>query len=654
MTKTKKVSKKATTKVEMSLSKDPVSTKWPIKKFLNKFWIYNLFITIGFAMLILSCVCTSAFKNDTTKIVSNIIASCLVMTAGVAGHVTYSLLLYFKGEKPLDKKFAKLCMCLAWIPLVGIVFAAMWKRGEKNAIYAQRVRENPEFKKPKLQLPNSVSIIFAAMIAVVFVIWILYLSGVIKTNDATVIPGILDIFLNPLRGFAGYDHKVIETVGGVTRTVTKHVNGTGGIIIFLLLFNGTMTLVNDTHAIEAGIGSLLKKMHGKEIILIPILMFILAICGSTFNMCEQLLPLFMVVIPIFFAAGYDRMTGFLVVFMSAGVGVMGSTVNPVLIGTAISSVPSEYIGTTSIMTGISWRLIVAVVLIVVSIVCTMLYARKVKINPKRSCVYMQQDEFAKQYNFDKDALPPMTRKRMWTLIVFALAFLMLIIGFIDWKQIAGFNGFEQGTKWLSQYFPFLTSIGAIGSWGMIEAGMLFFIASLVIGAINWKGAGHWFSTFYTGCREFIGVAFIIAVAKGLAITLTDSGLNGIIADGLGSVLKSMGAVGAMFMIFIVISLLTVFIPSSSGLSSAMFPVIGTTIGKLGTATISMSGAVTTFASAMGWVNLFTPTGMVLPFLEVSKMDMTDFVKAAWKQILILLVVGLGLLAVGTVLPAGMF
>jgi uncharacterized ion transporter superfamily protein YfcC len=133
----------------------------------------------------------------------------------------------------------------------------------------------------------------------------------------------------------------------------EHVNGVGGIVIFLLMFNGTMTLVNDSHAIEAGIGSLLKKMHGKEIILIPILMFVLSVCGSTFNMCEQLLPLFLVIIPIFFAAGYDRMTGFLVVFMSAGVGVMASTINPVLIGTGISAMQDVAdLNNVTIMTGI--------------------------------------------------------------------------------------------------------------------------------------------------------------------------------------------------------------------------------------------------------------------------------------------------------------
>lgn len=172
------------------------------------------------------------------------------------------------------------------------------------------------------KLPNSITILFVALILIVFVIWILYILRIIDPSDpnikdnSCIIPGIFDIFYNPLKGF----------------------QVAAPIILFLYVFNGAMTLVNDTHAIEAGIGALLRKIKGKEFFIIPVLMLILAVLGSTLNTCEELLPLFLIIIPIFFVAGYDRMTGFLIVFMSAGVGVMASTINPILIGTAIASI----------------------------------------------------------------------------------------------------------------------------------------------------------------------------------------------------------------------------------------------------------------------------------------------------------------------------
>ncbi|MCQ2957183.1 MAG: hypothetical protein MJ233_05180 [Mycoplasmoidaceae bacterium] len=271
-----------------------------------------------------------------------------------------------------------------------------------------------------MQLPSALLIIFAALIGVVFLIWVIYLAGgnleIKGINPETEqeivapgqIPGLLDIFLNPLRGFAGYTSSHTFNDGTV---ITKSVSGAADIIIFLLLFNACMELVSESKALEAGIGALLKKMKGKEIFLIPILMFLLSICGSTFNMCEQLLPLFLVVIPLLFAAGYDAMTGFMVVFMSAGVGVMGSTVNPVLISTAVKAITDAGFDITMTQ-GIIWRLVIFAVVTIVSIACTMVYAMRMKKNPQKSCVYMSNEEFKSKYSFDKDALPPMTRKRM--------------------------------------------------------------------------------------------------------------------------------------------------------------------------------------------------------------------------------------------------
>ena len=125
-----------------------------------------------------------------------------------------------------------------------------------------------------------------------------------------------------------------------------------------------------------------------------------------------------------------------------------------------------------------------------------------------------------------------------------------------------------------------------------------------------------------------------------------------VANGVSSILTSIGNIPAILLIFGIIAALTIFIPSNSGLSSVMMPVFSNAIFNFNPALLS--GTITTFGAAMGWVNLFTPSGMVIPFLEISKMNVIDFSKAAWKQILILLVVGLGLLVIGTFLPKGIF
>ncbi|MCQ3907592.1 MAG: hypothetical protein MJ219_02375 [Mycoplasmoidaceae bacterium] len=93
-----------TTAKAKTLDVNPQRVKWPIRKFVNKFFIYNVFECIGLVMLFLSIFCQEAFAGDETKIIGNIVVSGAVALAGILGGLIYSLLLTHKGETPLAAK----------------------------------------------------------------------------------------------------------------------------------------------------------------------------------------------------------------------------------------------------------------------------------------------------------------------------------------------------------------------------------------------------------------------------------------------------------------------------------------------------------------------------------------------------------------------
>ncbi|MBQ6970218.1 hypothetical protein IJQ19_01170 [bacterium] len=95
----------------------------------------------------------------------------------------------------------------------------------------------------------------------------------------------------------------------------------------------------------------------------------------------------------------------------------------------------------------------------------------------------------------------------------------------------------------------------------------------------------------------MGVAFVIAVARGLAITFQNSGFDQMVANGVSSILTSIGNIPAILLIFGIIAALTIFIPSNSGLSSVMMPVFSNAIFNFNPALLS--GTITTFGAAMG-------------------------------------------------------
>jgi uncharacterized ion transporter superfamily protein YfcC len=128
-------------------------------------------------------------------------------------------------------------------------------------------------------------------------------------------PGALDIFYLPLLGF----------------------ENSVQIIIFLLVIGVLLSFVIASKSLEAGVGRLIKKMHGREIILFPILMILFSFGGSIFGMCEETVPFYMIIIPFMLAAGFDTVTGLMLVLFGAGMGVAGSIINPFVVTVAIDS-----------------------------------------------------------------------------------------------------------------------------------------------------------------------------------------------------------------------------------------------------------------------------------------------------------------------------
>ena len=53
-----------------------------------------------------------------------------------------------------------------------------------------------------------------------------------------------------------------------------------------------ITVVTKTGALDAGIGAVVKKLNGKELLLIPILMFIFSLGGTSYGMSEETLAFY--------------------------------------------------------------------------------------------------------------------------------------------------------------------------------------------------------------------------------------------------------------------------------------------------------------------------------------------------------------------------
>lgn len=75
------------------------------------------------------------------------------------------------------------------------------------------------------------------------------------------------------------------------------------IILFVLMIGGFLSVTIRTGAMDASVFAMSQRFAGREQWLIPLLILILAIGGSTYGMSEETVSLWVILLPFFIAAG---------------------------------------------------------------------------------------------------------------------------------------------------------------------------------------------------------------------------------------------------------------------------------------------------------------------------------------------------------------
>ena len=212
------------------------------------------------------------------------------------------------------------------------------------------------------------------------------------------------------------------------------------VCVFVFILGAFLAIVAKTGALETGIKVLVKKLNGKEVILIPILMAIFSIGGTTYGMLEETVGFYALLSFTMVAAGMDTIVASATVLLGAGSGVLGSTVNPFAVGAAVDALKSVGIeinqGTIILLGVLLWLTALGI-----SIAFVMTYAKKV-IKDKGSTFLSLQEQKAMEAKYgknkDKETVK-LTGVQKATLWIFAITFLVMIVSFIPWEDFGIFH-----------------------------------------------------------------------------------------------------------------------------------------------------------------------------------------------------------------------
>lgn len=489
-----------------------------------------------------------------------------------------------------------------------------------------------ETAKKKRGMPSSFTILLA-LLAIVAVITVI-VSG--TSGGAVTAARLSDFCTAPIKGFAD----------------------ALPVCLFVMILGGFLGMMTETGALDNGIAVLVQKLKGNEIMLIPVLMLIFSLGGTTYGMCEETVPFYALLAATMMAAGFDPMVGAATVLLGAGCGCLGSTVNPFAVGAAVDALTGVGIEVNqSIIIGLG--AVLWIVTTAMSIFFVMNYAKKVKADKGSTILSMQEFKDAEEAHgkaaSEVHKEVKLTGRQKGVLIAFAFTFVVMIVGFIPLADLneGVANFFDAGAVYdadgnaVVQGWSALITGLPIGQWYFDEASTWFFLMAVLIGIIGGLSEKQIVNTFITGAADMMSVVLVIALARGISVLMANTGLDVFVLDAAANALAGLSGVIFAPMSFLVYFGLSFLIPSTSGMATVSMPIMGPLAVKLG---FSPEVMVMIFSAAIGVVNLFTPTsGAIMGGLALAKIEWTTWLKFALKLIVALSVVCAVILTVACVL-----
>lgn len=461
----------------------------------------------------------------------------------------------------------------------------------------------------KIKFPTAYSILAILIIVLAVLTWIIPAGSYEYLADGEPI--------------AGTYHAVAQNAQGVGAVFLAPLKGLYDAIevaVFILMVGGFLGIVMETGAINAGINTVVQKLKGREKLLIPILMFIFALGGTTFGMAEETIAFYPLVLPIVIAAGYDALVGVSIIMVGAGVGVLASTVNPFATGIA-----SGFAG-VSLGEGIILRVIMLIVLLPIAVWYVMRYAEKVRADPQKSYV-ADMYESNREHFIGEEYNNALNGKQKIALSLFGLTFLVMIYGVIPFDDLG-------------------IPLPVLG-WWFPELSALFLIAGIIIGIFYRLKEEKLVDSFLFGAKDLLGVAFIIGISRGITVIMNDGMITDTILYWGESALAGSGKSVFLALMYLIFLPLSILIPSTSGLATLAMPILAPLADFAG---VGRDLVITAFQSASGLINLLTPTSaVVMGGLAIGRVGYNRWLKFVWKLALILFAVSLALLLLGLLL-----
>jgi uncharacterized ion transporter superfamily protein YfcC len=360
------------------------------------------------------------------------------------------------------------------------------------------------------------------------------------------------------------------------------------IIAFVFFVGGAFFIFQETGAINAAIGVVVRRMKGREKLIIVFVMLIFSFFGAFFGMCEEAIPFILIFVPLALALGYDSITGLCFSFLAAGVGFATAFFNPftVQIAQKFSEIPP--------ISGWEYRVGIWLFVTAFTIFRVVRYAEKIKKNPQLSPTYEADLERRKQLDKETREIGRFTLFHGLVLAILLLGIVFLFIGVIVWE------------------------------WYITELAALFIAMGIVAGLVGRLSPNQVARAFIAGAKDIAGAALIIGFAGGIIVILEDGKIMDTVLYGMSKLIGDSIPVLSAYIMYGFQLVLNFFIPSGTTKAALTMPLFAPLADLTG---ITRQTAVLAYQFGDGFTNMIIPTsGVTIGTLALAKVPFEKWFK----------------------------
>lgn len=371
--------------------------------------------------------------------------------------------------------------------------------------------------------------------------------------------------------------------------------------LFLLIMSGVFNLLDKTGGIRVFIGRLMRKLHGKNSLVICLCVLIFMLFGSFFGMFEELVTLLPLVIVFMLSLGMDTMTGLGACMLAACFGFSAAITNPFSVGLATQMAVSQGIE-TSVLSGVGYRILLFVVAYAVLCGFLLLHQRRIAKHPERSLSFAIDEEKRKNLIVTEAEEGPKERKLF---LAFALFFLVQIVLLL-----------------------LIASVRAVSGYAIPILAVSFLIGGIAVGFCVTERKRDTFRYLGQGALAMLPAMLMIALASSVKLVMTESGILDTVMNAVIGLLSGKSKFVAVLLIYALILFLQVFIGSASAKIMLVMPIVLPICSALG---IPSSVVILAYCMADGFTDVFLPTNPVLLVgLSMANVSYGTWAKWTWK------------------------